>query len=317
MKRNPLLTIATLSLALLAGCAPGPAAPRVEVPAGHTGSLLDASSSSAVPISAAGRPWEHSVFLLDSGAQRELMPLKRSCGGSSLRWTDNADVPNDLGTVMLEPGGVDLRADGGFARMPDATFTNDCSAVLVIGTDAKDEVLDIWSYDVKRKLWTPVTQDLSPRWKNLENDKPSPYFVYPIDRRSVLVAAQIPTTGGDAYSNLSSLGILVPSTGAVQWFHPGGGLNPVVYDFERRVLSFFDYAGTDGQGPFTLTRTDVTLPQQKNTAATLLRSGVEQDMIDGLYGGAFYCILANYAGETAEYERCMDEFWVRAFPDAR
>ncbi len=301
----------------LVACSPAPVTP--EPGASSEASVSSAMSSSSlvndlppVPvIEAKGHLWEHAVFLSDTDTQRQLMPLKKSCGDLSLEWVRSKDWPTEIADVILLPRRSHLN---GLGRVVDAAFLPGCEEIIAIIENSPENTRDVYRYLIADNRWETATSGLSPRWDSIENAKPSIYFLYPIDATHILLSAHNPTTGGDAYTNQTSQGILTLGDRNVPWFTQEISLTPVVYDFAAQRMSYFDYSSNEGSAPFVVTRRDITLPELTETRTELFTTHSDQEVLDRLYSTGSSCNSANFGYEPGGYEQCMDAFWARVFP---
>lgn len=268
-------------------------------------------------INATGKVWGQSVFLEDEVAVLALLPLKTQCGERRLVWKYKSDFPYALDSVTLESDAGNLRMSNSFDKLIDASFSSDCKKVYVIASKMIDSIdipiesRDIYVYDILESSWLALTQKLAPRWDTLDNAKPAPTIIYPLSENKLFVYAMNPTTGGDAYTDQTSKGIFDILSEKLNWIEHGGGLPPAILNFAESILTTFRI-DSDGQ-KYTLVRTDVTLPQGQVQELKLGNSTDFDALVKSLYGSSLSCLRVNYFS-TIEYERCMDAFWIRAFP---
>ncbi len=262
--------------------------------------------------------WALSASLSDEVAVRELLPLKKQCGSQTLSWKYDSPFPYELNTVTLTPGSVDLARSGEFDKLFDVSFSQDCKQIYAIASRMKEvspgsyvQPRDIYAYDIADGSWKAVSHDLSPAWDSLENAKPAPKVLYPLDDQRLFIYAMQPTTGGDAYTDQTSKGVFDIQKGTVQWVEGGGGLPPVIFQPSRKLLSVFK-ADSDGKG-YVLVRTDVQLPQGTKKQIILHRDQDFDRLVNYLWGASSPCIRVNFYS-AAEYTQCMDAYWTHAFP---
>ena len=180
-----------------------------------------------------------------------------------------------------------------------------------VSSAAYVQPLDIYAYNVTQGSWKAISRDLSPAWDSLENAKPAPKVLYPLDNQRLFIYAMQPTTGGDAYTDQTSKGIFDIQKGTVQWIAEGGGLPSAVFQPSQKLLTVFK-VDSNAKG-YVLVRTDVQLSQGTKKQSTLREDKDFNVLINYLWGTDLPCIRVNFYS-AAEYAQCIDAFWAHAFP---
>lgn len=147
-------------------------------------------------------------------------------------------------SVTIMPDNIKLEKADSTAKFISYTFDNECKNIYAIVQYKLDESKDIFKFNVENGKYTKLTNNLSPRWTSIDESKPSPFFIYTINNKKLLISFSKATTGLDSNTNFTihkifdlnsskfTKEIEFVDSSLMEWLAP-----PTILNFKTNILS--------------------------------------------------------------------------------